>query len=93
MIDYIITKVLKNQGKNREALFAGLQPPPNRYARKVLTTTVLRKIELLTSKENPPTQTQISKKVKVSVSSLNRATKILKKRIRRKTRVHQLNDK
>lgn len=88
-----ITNVLKNRGKKRQALAEGPTPPPRRSRRKVLTQAVLRKIDLVTSKDNPPTQRQIARQVKVSQSSVNRAIKILNKKVRRKPRVHQLTEK
>ena len=89
----LISKLLNNNGKKRAAVAAGLPPPPKRQPLKVLDSTVLRKINLLTSKENPPTQKQFSSIVKVSKSSLGRAIKTLKKIVRRKTRMHQLTEK
>ncbi len=88
-----ISKVLNNKGKKREAIAAGLPPPPRKYPRKVLTPTILKKIDLLTSKENPSSQKDIGRKVKVSTMSVNNAIKILKKKLRRKTKVHQLTPK
>jgi len=88
----LISKVLNSKGIKREAVAAGHIPPPRRSSRKVLTKTVLRKIDLLTSKENPPSQKQISHKVKVSRSSVGKALTILKKKLRRKIKVHQLTE-
>ena len=88
-----IYNILKNKGIRREAHAAGLPPPPIKCPLRVLTPTVLRKIDLLTSKESPPSQRQIARKVKVSQSTVKNAIKVLKKKLRRKTRVHQLTEK
>lgn len=88
-----IHNVLKNKGHGREARSQGRLPSPQRRCKKVLTRTVLKKIDLLTSKDNPLPQREVSRRVKVSQASVHRAIKILGKKKRRKIRVHQLTEK
>jgi [histone H3]-lysine36 N-dimethyltransferase SETMAR len=86
----LVHNVIKNVGERRQAATAGLPPPVKRQPRKVATRAVIRKVDALISKRNPPTQRQIAKTVKVSKTTVGRIIRWLKKNIRRKTRVHKL---
>lgn len=88
-----INRVLHGIGKNRKARNAGLPRTPKQTPRKVLTPNVLRKIDRMTSKANPPSQREMSRKLGVSLTSVNRSVKILNKKLRYKTKVHQLTSK
>lgn len=69
----LISKVLNAERIKCESRALGLLPPPKKYPRKVLTSTVLRKIDLLTTKKYPPTQKHIPLAAKMSTGAVHKA--------------------
>ena len=72
-----ISRVLNNTGKRRQAKTQGLPSPVKVQPPKVVTPAIIRKIKAMTSRENPPSQSdmtgrgtlpliQVPKKVKVT---------------------------
>jgi len=85
-----VSRIINNVG-NRRVLKAKGQPSPiKRQPCKVVTPRIVKRIDLLTQKENPPSQREIAHLVKVSQASVNAVIKKLGKRLARKTRVHKL---
>lgn len=64
-----------------------------RRTRTVLTSEVLKKIDQHTNKENPLSQRNISDMLNVSKGTVYNATRMLKKYVKKKRRVHQLTNK
>jgi hypothetical protein len=85
-----VHNILHGKGKRREAKVKGLPSPVKAQPLRVVTSDILKKVELLTSKEKPPGQREISKLVKVSQSTVHRLIQKLGKKVDRKTRVHKL---
>lgn len=85
-----VHNIVKNIGKRNQARSEGHPSPKKKQPSKVVTPAIRRKIDLLTSRENPPSQREISKITKVSKSTVNRIIKNLDKVLRRKSRVHKL---
>jgi DNA-binding Lrp family transcriptional regulator len=82
--------IVNNCGENRWAK-ANNQPIP-KISRKptVLTKGVVKKIEEEMSKENPPTQNSLAKRLGISQPNINRAIKRIEMAKRIKTRVHRI---
>jgi len=86
-----VSRVVRDIGKRREYKAVGLKTPPKRYPASVLTPRVVKKVDLLTNKQHPPRQRSIAKSVGISKTSVfNCIHHKLKKKLRRKTRVHVL---
>lgn len=85
-----IHNVIHNVGQRRQAKSIGLLSPVKEQPRKTVTPSIIKKVDILTSKENPPSQREISRLVKVSQSTVHRIIRSLNKKLRRKTRVHKL---
>lgn len=85
-----VSRILRNIGIKRQSVLKGHLQPPRKRTRKVLKPEVLRKIDLMTSGEDPHTQNEIARKLDIPQSTVNRGIKILGKRLYQKTRVHQL---
>jgi hypothetical protein len=87
-----VYRIIKCEGEKRQAASKGLILPPRTRVRKARTPAAIKKVDCLTSKPNPKYQYQLARDVKVSQSSINRIIhQDLKKKTRRKRRVHRLN--
>jgi hypothetical protein len=85
-----VHNVINRIGKNRQAKAKG-QPLPVKFQPSPSATPhVIRKINAMSQLENPPSQREMSKKVGVSLATVNRILKKLGKRVARKTKVHKL---
>ena len=85
-----VVNILGNKGKRRQAKAEGLKSPTKIQPRTARTAEVIRKVNVMTSLENPPPQTEMARKAKVSASTVRRIIADLKKVKRRKTRVHKM---
>ncbi|OXA46652.1 Transposable element Tcb1 transposase [Folsomia candida] len=88
-----IHNIIHGVGIRREAKNAGLPIPPNNYPPVKASKTVIKKIDRLTSKENPPGQRTIAKAVNLSQGHISHIIKTkLHKKIHRKRSIHVLED-
>ncbi len=85
-----VFNIIHSKGKRRQAKAKGLPSPVKYQPPKVVTRDILKRVDLLTSKPNPPGQRRIGQLVNVSQTTVSRLVKKLGKRIARKTRVHKL---
>ena len=85
-----VNNVLNNVGIWRQAKLAGLPSPKKRRPMKVATPQVVAKVRFLTSKRNPPSWNQMSRKLKVSPRTIQRIIQRLNKEKRKKAKVHRL---
>lgn len=88
-----INNIVKCVGKRRFAKSIGQKSPVKRQPLKESNRKALRRVDLLTRKENPPSQRQMQKDVGIPRTSIQRIIKRLGKRVAFKTTVHSLNSK
>lgn len=86
-----ISNVINCVGERRQAKSTGQRSPVKRQPLKPSNQSALKKIDLMTQKENPPSQKQIAVKAGVPFGSVSRLIKKLGKRTAHKTTVHTLN--
>jgi hypothetical protein len=88
-----IYDIIHNKGKRRVSIQKTGASPKNVYPCKKKTPALLRKINALTNKENPPSQNVMAKKLGISQGYVNRIIrKDLGKIVRRKVKVHRLKE-
>lgn len=88
-----IYNVLHCIGERREARQQGFSTPPKPHPRPKRTKALLRKIDLLTSKENPPSQDCMAKRFSVSQRTTGRVIhKDLGKKTHQKHELHVLGE-
>lgn len=88
-----IYHVIHGKGIRRSAKALGNTTPPQIRKKPTRTPAVIRKINLFTSKENPPTLSDLSKRCNVSRTTVLRVIhEDLGKKTFKKTKVHALKD-
>lgn len=85
-----VLRVIKNIGKRRQAKAVGLPSPVKVQPVKVMNSKFLKKVKIMISKENPPSQFEMARKLKASRRTVQRAIRRLGQQKRKKTRVHRL---
>ena len=86
-------KIINNDGKRRSILSATGVKPKNDYPCKKKTPALLRKIDSLVNKENPPSQNAIAKQCNITQPYVHRIIhQDLGNQVRRKPRCHQLKE-
>lgn len=69
-----VSNIVNNNGKRRQAKAKGLSSPVKVQPAKVVNPGIVRRIDVLTSKENPPSQRELSRRVGVSLSTVHAST-------------------
>ena len=88
-----ISRILNGRGKSRAARVMGLVTPPRIRKPVKATNKVIKKLDLLTSSENPMTQRDMASRLKISPSLINTLIRTkLHKVVRKKRNVHRLTD-
>src|SRR5882672_2888990 len=72
-----ISDIVKNVGKRREAKAKGLSTPKVLQPSRTISRAQIRKVKLFATKENPPSQRDIAKRVKMSKSYVSMLIKKL----------------
>jgi hypothetical protein len=86
-----VHNVVHGIGKTRTCRNIGLPSPKKSYPSKTVSKPMIRKVDIMTDKENPPTQTAMADKLKVSRRTIGRIIKEkLGKKVKKKTAVHAL---
>ena len=85
-----VHNIVSGKGKRRQAKLQGLPSPVKVQPPKKVTTAMMRRLDLLTSRENPKSQRELARSLQVSQPHVCRLIKKLRKRVARKTRVHKL---
>src|ERR1044071_9413858 len=86
-----IYRVIKDIGKKRSAVARGKPIPKNKYPKKKCTKSVLKRIDNLTSKPNPPSQRAIAQRVNMSQPMVHKIIhQDLQKKVMKKAKVHRL---
>ena len=62
---------IKSIGYRRNDKLVGLPSPGKEQPKKVATKTIIRKVDLMTQKENPPSQRQIANRLKIFATTVN----------------------
>ena len=88
-----VSDIINNVGKRRQAKAAGKKSPVKPQPRPVATKALVGKVDVLTSKESPPSLRQMERRLKASKSTVHRIIGRLNKEKRRKWRVHKLSPK
>ena len=88
-----VMSVTHCSGQNRKAAAQGKEPPPNKLRRTSSKKALVTKVRSLATKENPLTQTDMAKKLSVSVSTIRRIVHDdLQLQTRKKPKVHKLTE-
>jgi len=86
-----VSNIVNCIGNRRNHKLVGMSSPKKPQPSKKVTKDILRKIDLLTDKENPPSQSFIAKKFNLAQTTVSFVIrKKLGKKIKKKTVVHAL---
>lgn len=86
-----IRDIVNKKGKTRQLLTSGVKNPKFTRKRRIRHSRVIAKVKAWTSLENPPSQTEMAKRLKVSRRTVQKIiTEDLNLRPRKKPKVHKL---
>ena len=85
-----VNRVLHNIEKKTTSQSSWTQISKTKTTPRKLNSAIFRKVKLWASNPNPPTQTVMEKKAKVSQKTISRLLSRLQLKLRRKRRLHKL---